>query len=307
MKTSALIRIIIYIVVAVICISVLVIGLVSGTFKGIKGINLGGINYSMGSDEGYIAASRADIKEKVNRINIDWISGKVTVEEYDGDTVMFWEDNNSSDPDLQMRYTFSNGVLRIRYAKSTSFNIGAFTNVIKELTVQIPRGYVLDDMKIDAVSSPVRITGTAVSTLGIDTTSGAVTVSHIVSDSVNINTVSGKIELRDAEVKDVDFDSVSGSQNFTGVCEKIHSNSVSGEVNIICTRMLKDAFIDTVSGAIAIYLPENAGFKVRWDSVSGRFNCDFPITYQSNSATYGDGSASIRINTVSGRMSISSI
>ena len=307
MRTSAFIRIIIYVVVAVICVSLLVVGLVGGSFRGLRGINLGLFSYNLGNDEGYTASSSGEIDLDCTAMRIDWISGSVQIETYGGNTIKFYEESNTTDPDLQMRYKYDNGTLNIHYARTGNFNLGVFDNVIKKLYIQVPANTSLVVLSVDAVSAPIKINGLDAVNLKVDTTSGNVNIAHMSSDTIDINTVSGKIDLSDVKANYINLDSVSGNHNIKGEVERISSNTTSGEVNIICTKMLREADLDTVSGSMTIYLPENDGFKVNWDSVSGKFNCDFPITYQNSSATYGNGSASIKMNTVSGRMSIKQI
>lgn len=322
MRASAIIRIIVYIVVAVVCISLLIVGLVKGSLRGIRGINLGVINSGWGSDEGYTAAYEGEVNAKgLSRIDIDWISGLVTVEEYDGDTVKFWEENNSSNPDLQMRYMNANGTLNIHFARNGNINLG-FDNVVKKLTVQVPRNLGLSVLKIDAVSSPVQIDGVSASKLEVDTASGNISVENISAD-VDIDTVSGDVSLKNVNADTVDIDSASGKHNlenvsadrvsldsvsgdhiFSGLVRRISCNTTSGRITVACDGPIDDADFDTVSGDATIYLTDDTGFTARWDSVSGRFNCEFATKSSNNSATYGDGSASIKFNTVSGKMSI---
>ena len=311
MRTAAFIRIIIFVAVAVICILLLVFGLVKGTLGRIRVPNMGVFNnntYNWGSDEGYKISSGEKINaSNIKSINVDWINGNVLIEEYDGETVQFFEENNSRESDLQMRYQDTGGVLNIRFARSGNINLGLFNNLIKKLTVLIPRDMNIDYLRIDAVSASVKVQGVNVNSLKVDTTSGDVTIDNAVSETIDIDTVSGRIEITETETYSVDLDSISGNHKFQGECERFKSNTTSGDVTVYFEIPIKDADFDTISGSITVYLTEQNGFTARWDSISGRFNCDFATTFQGDSATYGDGSASIRMNNVSGRMSIKRI
>jgi hypothetical protein len=68
--------------------------------------------------------------------------------------------------------------------------------------------------------------------------------------------------------------------------------------------------IDSFSGDIRLRLPDNARGSLNFDSFSGRFNSDLPVTLQSSSKRNfrgdlnGGGSASFRVKTFSGDASI---
>ncbi|MCL1830709.1 MAG: DUF4097 domain-containing protein [Oscillospiraceae bacterium] len=311
MRTSAFIRIIIYLVVAVICISLLLVGLLKGTIGGMRGLDMSILNLGRyGDDEGYEISSNGQIyttgNTTIDSIYVDWVSGRVTIEEYDGQEIRFYEENNSNDPDLAMRFAVSNGSLRIKFSRSGNINLGLF-NLIKNVVVQVPKDYSLSILNLNAVSSPVNVTNLNSKKLSIETTSGAVTVYNVNAERINVNTVSGQIDLNRVKADSIDIGSVSGRQYLKGECVSLTSNTVSGAVSVVCETMLSNARFDSVSGQIELYLPENKGFTANWDTVSGRFSCDFMSKQDRNSVVYGDGSADIRIHTVSGKISINAI
>jgi DUF4097 and DUF4098 domain-containing protein YvlB len=62
--------------------------------------------------------------------------------------------------------------------------------------------------------------------------------------------------------------------------------------------------ISTVSGDAELSIPENDGFTVKYEKVSGDFECEFPITTSKNTGTYKDGGASFSMSTVSGDLDL---
>lgn len=62
--------------------------------------------------------------------------------------------------------------------------------------------------------------------------------------------------------------------------------------------------MDTASGSLTLVLPEDCGFTVSLDSLSGRFSSDFATTTQNGRHIYGDGSCKINVSSMSGGVTI---
>ncbi|MBR6006523.1 MAG: DUF4097 family beta strand repeat protein, partial [Clostridia bacterium] len=62
--------------------------------------------------------------------------------------------------------------------------------------------------------------------------------------------------------------------------------------------------VDSVSGRVELLLPRDVAFRVKLDTVSGRFECDFDAAKDGNVYTYGSGGTEINIDTVSGGVHI---
>ena len=306
MKTSAVIRILIYILVAVLCISLLIIGLIKGSLGKFSGFRVDFLKKdTWGSLNGYTIASSGEIDSgTLNSINIDWINGSVTLQVYDGDLVTFTEKNDSNDADYQMRYKCSGGKLDIRFSRSGNLGLGIFDLPEKILTVQIPRELMLDSISINAVSSDVKLTGISAKELQLETVSGKITGIRLSSETLEAHTVSGGIDLSGIKAYSVDLESVSGSQSVNVGCMQFRAETASGKVNAVFDDTVKNIKIDTISGDMTVYLDENTGFRVDWDSISGGFSSDFQVTGGKGNASYGSGVVSIHFGTVSGRMQV---
>ncbi|MPN19450.1 hypothetical protein SDC9_166819 [bioreactor metagenome] len=63
---------------------------------------------------------------------------------------------------------------------------------------------------------------------------------------------------------------------------------------------LEKISVDTVSGSVEIILPENNGFTLSYDTVSGSTNNDFAM----KNNQYKGGDIAIDVNTVSGSLDL---
>ena len=59
-----------------------------------------------------------------------------------------------------------------------------------------------------------------------------------------------------------------------------------------------------VSGDLDLTLPENSGFTLSLDALSGNFRSTFPTTAQGNTYVCGDGSCRITVSALSGDVTI---
>lgn len=137
----------------------------------------------------------------------------------------------------------------------------------KKLFVGIPRGTRLDKLVIDSVSGDIKVEADA-ATLQIDTVSGEINA-RVDAEEITVDTVSANVNLYLG-----DFSSL--------------------EVN-------------TVSGNIYTYLPQNLGFKLSYSTVSGIFSS--PLEFRKGGKDYIrlDGESSMEVSTVSGKLSVDAV
>lgn len=354
MKASAVIRIIIWVVVAVLLLSILIVGITGGLGRWFhlgdwtNGIFNGSGSYgAYDNEDRYTIASSGSVDGRgIDTVYIDWLAGNIDVVEYDGDTIEFEEYSSTNlDPDYQMRYYVNGNTLNIRYARSHIGFSGLFRNLNKTLTVRVPRNMNFDkfsvdttsadikianidarDMEADTTSGRVDISSGTVYEVDADTTSGAVTLTDLtvsdkvdvdtvsgratfsdltVSNSVSVDTTSGTVEMSRVEAAEVDCDTVSGKVELVDcLIRKFEADTTSGAVDLDSRTMPDSVKISTISGSMTVRIPENNGFRATWDKISGSFNSDFAVSQTKDTATYKDGGATIRFDTVSGSMNI---
>lgn len=283
MKKGAIARLVIWSVTALLLIGLLASVLV---FRGIGG-NFSDWNFSIGPS-GYTYKNSADysvgggeIYDTVSEIEVNWVSGGVNIEAYDGDSIQISETGAESGEE-ELRYLVRNGRLIIHYRRS-GFNWFFSKSRKKTLTVKVPSETAAGLLKLE-----------------IDSTSAWVTVSGMTAADCDISNVSGEITLENVKLGRLDFDTVSGDITASGEISAFESDSVSGAVNVTTSVTPGKIECDSVSGDVTFIIPSDSGFKVEFDSVSGDFDSDFPLKKQGDKYICGSGSAEYEADSTSG-------
>ena len=305
MKTSAIIRIVIWSIVAVALTGVLLVGLSSGFFE-FGGIHLGS-TFSYADSEHYLIGGNSIDKSEISEIEINWVAGEVEVLSYEGSEVVFAEQaGRSLSQEDRMRFLLRDGKLTIQFsAPRTGFRIFSSTPS-KRLEVKVPKELagMLSELEVDAISASVRVQGVSGAKTSIETVSGGIGAADLSGQEIQMETVSGSIKAQNLRASELSTETVSGSTNVTGAFHKAQSNSVSGSVLLESSICPEELEIETVSGAVRVAIPENDGFTARYNTTGGQFACSFPTTGEKKRAVYKDGGAEFSFSTVSGVISI---
>lgn len=296
MKTSALIRIFVYAFIALVLTGVLVWGIGNNHNMNFFSFNLfGGSGFSY-NDDNYKIGNGEVSADQVNEIEINWTAGNVKVTPYVGDAkgsdvISITEESGTQlEEDYEMRYKVEDGVLKIMFAKPNVKFQGIFKSLDKDLVINVPVGTELSDVSIDTVSANIELESISVQNqFNLATVSGNIDGALFIADVMEAETVSGKIRWNEATLRTVS------------------AESVSGEINVAFLTMPTNIQMETVSGAMTLGLPENDGFKVDYDKVSGDFDCEFNVKINKNMAMYKNGVNKISLETVSGNMKILAI
>ena len=118
---------------------------------------------------------------------------------------------------------------------------------------------------------------------------------------------------------------VNGKVTATGMGKQVRANSVNGSVRVSTSDLAEAASVNgsvevhmgrsdwsgtlsfkTVNGSITVEMPGDLNTDVRFRSVNGRLQCDFPLTLQGSigrgrvSGTIGKGGRELNLETVNG-------
>ena len=273
MKRNAIARIVIYSLIVVILVGVLVHGMDWDGFH---------FDWDLGDDAQVVTDTASVEPSSIKHIRIEWVDGLVDVATADQDTITFSETNGEKEC---MVYQIKGDTLVIRYSKD-SIKLGInITTPNKHLTVHVPMDWIAAGIEISAVSSNV-------------------TVELPEVQEAKIETVSGDIDIRCERSKEISFTTVSGHAGFTGNCEELDCDSVSGNCKVALYSNAKEIRMESISGDLEIVLYGQLGFTAQIDSVSGGVRSDFPTSVSNDIHTYGDGSIRIEAETVSGGIRI---
>lgn len=273
--------------------------------------------------------------DDIDRLNIDWIAGGVTITPYEGNVIELTEyAQRELDEDEIVDFNTVGDKLEINfYARKGR---GIKTLPPKRIEVKIPVSLAenMEDLTVDNVSATANISGiigdkiyvdsvsgeiilseleaeslTSNSTSGkigwrnlktskanIDTTSGDISINDLVIGELRIDTTSGNAEMIKVTADSLDFDSISGDYTYHGTFKNLSADSTSGNFKITDLKIPESFQFYTTSGDVYLTLPVIENFKVYHDSTSGDLDSEIPI-WQGKSNQY-------RFDTTSGDVEI---
>lgn len=287
MKRNAIARIVIWSLVAVLLISLLIVGIncsPSSFFKGDWSFGIIGETYK---NSALYNVGGGTVTDEFHSIKVNWTNGKINIESYDGEDTVISE-TEVAEKENKLRWRVEDGVLKIQQM-AAGMRFGLKKTPKKTLTVKIPSSAAekLKSVNTDSVSAEVNIIDVAA------------------SGKIEIDTVSGSAELKNIKTARLDIDTVSGEVNAEGEISELESDSVSGDITVSSAVPLEKLDCDSTSGNIRLTIPKNSGFTLKADTVSGDISCGLPAVSESkNRRVCGDGSADFETDTVSGDLII---
>lgn len=223
-------------------------------------------------------------------VNIQNISGNVTVTGYDGDAITVSGFKEGRDRDLvevDDRSSQNAVDVRVRYPERCNCDASI------RFQVRVPRSVAY---RFDAVSS----------------VSGDVEVRTVKGD-LRAKSVSGQVTVEDANGS-TNASSVSGDVRVGDNAGSVNAQSVSGNVEVAVVRLegTDDMKFSSTSGDVRVRLPRTLDAEVEMSTLSGELETDFPLEIikprhgpgQKARGRVGSGSRNLRISTISGSISL---
>lgn len=305
MKKSAIARIVIWSVVALVLTGFL-IGVLIFRESPNAPIIFGkeqGYNYS--NEKEYTVGAVELPMTEFTSISVDWISGNVYVLAYDGDTVKIEEASNDViEEKYELRWRAKENMLYIKPCQSTnSWNL---SNEIptKDLFIYLPEttATTMNKISVETASACIGITGITANEIDTTTASGDTWFEKCDATDINIENVSGYVNITETNMERIDAETVSGNVEIMGAVKELRADSVSGTVLLCTGEAPQSADVSTVSGDIKFELPENDGFYIDFDSVSGNVTSEFLLIINNDKQVYGNGQRRFDFETVSGNV-----
>lgn len=137
----------------------LIVGIAADFRLGSFSIGFSGLRYD--NAEAYSVGDALLPADNIQQVEINWTSGSVRVEAYDGEKISIKE-TGAENEEQKLRYLSRDGKLTIQYCKSRAF-FGIFKNPEKELTLLVPAQMAEDlkTFKIDSASTKINISDIA--------------------------------------------------------------------------------------------------------------------------------------------------
>ena len=256
----------------------------------------------------------------LREVNVSLDSDDVTVKAADGtDVLVEWEAGREGVE--QPTVTMEEHALNVRRANPDVFKtfFSVFQKEGGKVTVRVPRGYAadyvlgttsgdirlyaidVDKVKVNTTSGDVRVepdAGIRAKEIDVTTISGSATVSACAGDVV-VNTVSGR-QFVSCDANRADLSVVSGRIHAEGASEEWEINSVSGDVEVLCTvAPTRKMQLNSMSANAHVALPGDIrGFVADISGMSGKVVNEFGPN------RYGTCALPIHMDTMSGKLMI---
>lgn len=280
MKSSAIIRIILYSILIFVLLSVLAAGIGFGIYS------FHSFTTSFTTSGEYSSSENGEpvnVSAEIRKLNIHWASGSVKIQPADIDTIQFQESGSFSE-DGQMLWKQSGDTLDIYYSKP-ELKSSLFASSSKKLTMFVPRQWRCDGLSLDVASADIL-------------------VENLSADEVDIDSASGECEFVNCTVSELDIDTASGKIQYSGTLDALDCDAASASFTGRLDNTPDSIRMDSASGDLKITLPQDSGFRVEVDSLSGKFHTDFIGSYDRDVFVCGDGHCDIRFNGASGSVEI---
>lgn len=172
----------------------------------------------------------------------------------------------------------SSGDILLTDAVSTDCTLDTFSGNIQSSTI--------DSASFTASSSSGDISTDILEgeTCTIDTFSGTIQLTDISGDSLTLDSSSGDISIQGGAYDQVTAETFSGSLSLEGIFDILDTSSSSGDISLTSSTEPSDIQAETFSGNVTLVLPDADPLSVIFDSFSGTFTSDLPVTHVSSEA-----------------------
>lgn len=232
--------------------------------------------------------------ESVKALDITWNVGSVSVKRGTGDQVAVHERLGVGTYDMDptkatVKLDEGTGTLSVDDGLPKGID-STFDLPPMELEIELPQGVALGSVSLKSTVASLSLADLACDNLDVATVSSDVTVSTLDAGGVSVATISGAIALDGSATGSLDI------------------STVSGDIKVSPTGSLPPSLdTSTTSGVILLDLPDDAGFTLTSDRVSGSFSSALGETTENGPSARvvaGDGAAKITADSVSGSVTV---
>ena len=122
---------------------------------------------------------------------------------------------------------------------------------------------------------------------------------------MEVNAASGVCNFTNCTVNRLDVETASGDVTFDGVLNHLDFEAMSANCHLILDNEPINIDVESMSGDLVLELPEDAGFLVNIDALSGDFSTDFFDTELKNGKhMHGSGNCRINLSALSGDVTV---
>lgn len=286
MKTNAIVRIILFSLIALILLSLLLVGIFAKTLS-FDGKVLG-LTFGKEIEGGTVSSNGAVNAANITDISIEWAAGKIDIRHGDVDQITFSE-TSPEDNMHRMVWKQQGKELKLYYSDDSislsGFGVTLNDTVAKDLTITVPHDWECGELSLDVAAANVEITG-------------------MVIDEVDFDVASGICRFENCTVRELSVDTASGDIHYSGCLDVFDCDAASADCVLNLTNQPRRIDLDTMSGDLELVLPEDCGFTLSLDALSSDFTTDFAAAKKNDSYVYGDGGCKISVDGMSGDVNI---
>ncbi|MBQ7990125.1 MAG: DUF4097 family beta strand repeat protein [Oscillospiraceae bacterium] len=228
-------------------------------------------------------AGNTTISTRVKKLDIDWITGNITVRYHDEDTVLVSETSRFQlDDDTRLRWNLDDETLSIRFAKSGA---RLRPDLDKNIFVTLPRRAETEEAVISDTTGDIFINGGTWKVLDIHAVTGFVHISADIAEALTASSITGNVAADVRSAGSIDLKCTTGDVDLS-----------AGSFDSLMARV--------TTGDIRAHLPEDPGFTAKLSATTGNVVCRLPHIDDGKIYTVGDGSRAVEMKAVTGNVTI---
>nr|QCO92803.1 hypothetical protein [uncultured bacterium] len=246
--------------------------------------------------------------DRISEVRADLSSCNLKISVWDESKLELTIDSNRTQADRPYAQLEGNTVIiKENFSERPDFSFDKTS-----INIKIPR-YLTEknvnfSVMLDVTSGAVKVEGLHCTSFSAATISGRIILDDsCFSSGLKLNSTSGSIICTDISAGSVTADCVSGNIDFAGNCKKIEAETVSGYIHFASNIMpVDECSFSSTSGSINLDLPENNGYTLDYEILSGLLTDAFSNTKTKGRGTdiYKDGTTAIKIKTTSGNINV---
>lgn len=249
------------------------------------------------------------INEDFSTFDVELINEKFIVEVWDKNYTEITIDS-SFDDSKRPKVSVNGTTVEIKTPKRNNVKLINFDDSVSvKLSKSVAAN--LFNFDVDIVSGSVNISDIQGTKASFSTVSGSIHLDNANLLKLSANSVSGSLKINNCKIEEIAAESVSGSINCVAdISKSFELGSVSGSIKLETSTMpVLGGDCESMSGSIKIFLPENDGFKLDYESISGSVSNEFTSSKlkKSGENVYKNGNIEFDVETVSGSISFSKI
>ncbi len=252
-------------------------------------------NYTYDNADRYTAGDR-QITETVDVVEIDYLSGDVTLARGTGEAVTVKETANRDLEEKEMVHTWLEGTtLHVKYCASDEGY--DFSGLEKKLEITVPKDAELKQADLDLAVGNVTLDCFA-REIDLDLAAGNVTLTQSGEcDSIDIDAAAGNIDAKLGNVGKLQIDMSAGDAKIEAdAIREVAVDAAGGSCEFRFAAVPQETTLDLAAGDLTIYMPETAGLTVEADLAGNEPESDIPYASMDGKYIFGSGENHMKID-----------